>query len=221
MGTFRPTLLFCFILAYPNIAGAAGELDQQFIDLDGITTLPEVHGEYIYAQTFTVGKAGLLDRVELQLERRSGDRVPTAPLVVELRRTVAGVPDATAGGVLAAVTVPALSVPLTVFREPFLGVDLGAQAVPVSVGDMLALSLRSDTLDDRGYFWAIDNDEHYARGEFFTLHPTTGGVFIPLSRADPSNPRFIDGGFRTFVTVPEPVIAGALLLRRVRRYPFA
>jgi hypothetical protein len=228
----------CAVLFAAAPLRAAGTVDQQLIQ-QGAASLAGVSNGIDYAQTFTVGTSGLLDRIEAQVEKGSGARAPTAPLIVEIRRTLAGVPDPSAGGVLASFTVPAAQVPGSAFQPPYLGVDLGAAAVPVASGDVLAVSLRSPSAEGRSYGWIMDESNRYKRGDLYIRSPDTAGQFIRLSDANPGNPPFLDAGFRTFVTVPEPsavcfgVVAAyvVLTLRGARRprahsgtrghYPFA
>ena len=176
-----PTAVACAV-AVAAPASAAGTLDQQWVDRDGIYSLGEINSGEDRAQTFTAGLTGLLDRVEVQVARGTGtaNTTPTAPLRVELRRTIAGVPDTDDASVLASVTVPPSAVPQWVFEGPLLGVDFGDQAVPVAAGDVLAITLRSSTPDGRGYLWAADNDspnDPYPGGEMYVRASFTNGVF--------------------------------------------
>jgi hypothetical protein len=158
------------------------------------------------AQTFTVGQSGILDRVELQVWREDS---LTAPLIVEIRKTLAGsgAPDPSAGALLASVSMAAYLFPTDKNTSTYTGVDLNAQSFAVSAGDVLALVATSATPTyPKWYLWTTSDSggtppaPQYTRGMAFNalLAPWTWDV-----RASQ------DSGFRTFVTVPEP--SGILL----------
>ena len=222
-----PLPLSVFLLLLPfGTARAAGPVDQELV-VRGAASMARVNTEFDLAQTFTVGQTGLLDRVEVQVEAPSSPALrPVAPLIVELRRTSDGLPDPSAAGVLATFSVPPASVPTSVFVEPMLGIDLAAQSLPVAAGDVLALGLRSDetAVGGRGYQWALTTlnvQMRYPGGEMHSRPANTGDDYVRLSDL-PNNPSNIDGGFRTFITVPEPagaalLVASAPLLTRRKR----
>jgi hypothetical protein len=186
------------------VAVHAGVLDQEHVDR-GATNLGEVSSTFSRAQTFTVGITGLLDRVDVQIGQDLGSATsPDAPLVVEIRRTEGGTPVSLPSGVLASVLVQPEQVPGSVFSE-LVAVELGAQSLPVTQGDVLAIAMRSQTAPARPYHWAFDENERYRPGDFYTRSAFSNDVFIRLSDADPSNPDHLDAGFRTYVNiVPEP-----------------
>src|SRR5688572_22872335 len=109
-----------------SVLASAGPLDQeQVADFGGgnlysygIPSDPRV------AQTFTVGRTGVLDRLELQVWRDPAPTLPTEPLLAQIRRTLpAGAPDPSAGALLTTVSFPASEVTTAGFTEAFSGRD--------------------------------------------------------------------------------------------------
>ena len=66
-----------------GVVHAAGVLDQEFEGSGGAATI----SQFDTAQTFTVGRAGILTEVQIQIGRSSST---TLPLLVDIRRTVGG-----------------------------------------------------------------------------------------------------------------------------------
>jgi hypothetical protein len=200
---FGPGLILLgWILGTTGPAHAAPILDQEnvvtranfngafFIGQVGIPNTVDVQ----LAQTFTVGVAGTLARVEVQVNRAT---VTTVPLVLDIVRTNAGVPDQAA--VLASLSIPADAIPLGgTFTDLFTGVDLAGAAFTVNRGDVLALVLTAPgpnppTLDQ---YFLMASFSTYSGGGLFRRQVPPGGPFVSFLQ---------DGGFRTYVEpIPEP-----------------
>ena len=203
-----------------SVMVSAGPLDQEHVaDFGGSLRLAYGFNDtFPYAQTFTVGRSGLLDRVEVQLWRAASPTLPDDPVVVQIRATLPdGAPLPSATAALATVNIPASEVTTDEFTGAFSGVDLGIQAVPVVAGQRLAIVL-SASGDDFWYMWgSTDWSRQGAAVDY-----TAGSNWTLLDgRTTYTQYPEIDHGFRTFVTVPEPaamvgMVAGLVLLRRVR-----
>jgi hypothetical protein len=129
-----------------SAAQAAGTLDQQQ------PVFTPGHGNQLFsgsslAQTFTAGLSGALDQVDVAI---NAVPIPTAPLVVEIRDTVNGLPGPTifSSGSIAPADVPD-------FRDEttFVSIPLTSVA-PVHAGTLYALTLSSATSQGQGvYQW--------------------------------------------------------------------
>jgi hypothetical protein len=167
-------------LAFPGTA-LAGDLDQQQTNTDGFTSVAS--GQSL-AQTFTAGRSGLLDQVDLDLQR-SG--TPPA-MSVELRNVSAGVPGTQ---VLASASVAAASVPTTV---AFVPIQFPAPA-PVTAATQYAIVAYATSSMGNFYLWADKGGNPYAGGTDFA------------SAATPPNTTWadrtpIDTTFKTYVAPP-------------------
>ena len=194
-------MTFALITSITTRAGAAPILDQSFDPTFGLKfAFGNGTGRFPEnAQTFTVGIAGVLSKVNVKLENVFG---PGA-LDVSLRvmPTIGGIPVEDDAAALATATIPTSSIDGLGFVE----VDLTSFGVLVSPGDVLAIALSTDPVpgfeDFPTYFWQ-SGDGTYQRGEPFlrdTQNFPTWTAVGPLG----SN---VDLGFQTFVdtTVPEP-----------------
>jgi len=166
-------------------AGAsAGDLDQQQTLANGARGIVSTQSG---AQTFTAGRTGLLDQVDLDLAK-GGSPVN---LTVELRDVAAGTPGTQ---VLAAASVPASSVPLTA-AHGFVSIPF---AVPASVtaGTQYAIVAYASGSGGNYYYWWDGGPPS----------PYAGGMeFVPLSSPPvaPWNPQAaIDFAFKTYVGPP-------------------
>lgn len=161
------------------------------------------------AQTFTVGQNGILAQVDIYnvyLNLSNGGSTGGNPLLFDIRSTTsAGLPVADNSLVLATLEMPASSVPTGSFQSPMV-FDLLSLGINVSVGDVLALVLRSN---DNVFAFGTTNVDVYAGGEY-TQRFTPDGVF-PVFVA-PSFPEGVDLAFRTYVdTTVIPVPAAVWL----------
>jgi hypothetical protein len=207
-------VVFSILVILSGPAGA-GTLDQSHA-VQPYYFGAAVDSTYNRAQTFTVGLNGKLDRVELQVYREA---TVTTPLTIQLRKTVGGAPDISAAGLLATLNLAATSVPTTSFSTTFVGADLGAQAFPVTSGQLLSILLTSTEPANNWYLWTTSDSAATPPAPQYT-----GGQGFYRFVSDPIQATGTqDSGFRTFVSVPEPgmgVLAGLLcvgLRRRGRR----
>lgn len=177
-------------------ARAAILLDQYF------TPTPTVYsgvGEADKSQTFTVGLAGTLSRVELLL--RDGVQ---GNVLFDIRRTSSGLPIESDADILATAVIPTSSLPAD---GGYVSVDIGSFAVSVSPDDVLAIVLRGD-FTAVGQ-WLGATGDGYSRGQPYwrradigvatwtaypdeSLHDLAFRVFVDVEGAPP------DG------TIPEP-----------------
>lgn len=173
------------------------------------------------AQSFTVGQAGTLDRVELQVGR---DADVTAPLVVDILPTTTGgkpVFDATP---FATRSLPAAAVPIFSFNasQPYVPVDLSSAGLRLEPGQQLAVRLStSQPYSDSApssYIWTCGEQDGnvYAGGDAWYVNSISG----ELEKGVP-----YDHFLSTYVAVPEPSAAAAALTagpaalrRRERRF---
>jgi hypothetical protein len=173
------------------------------------------------AQTFTVGLAGTLSLVSVNIARTADT---TAPLFVEIRTTVGGIPNAMDGQVLLStplsaalvpIAAPTTAGPLSSAAFAFINVDLSAFGLAVTPGEILALSMTSDAVPG-GYLWGLNVPGTYAGGSSY-FRGNGPDVAWMLGGADQN--------FRTFVSLPEPAslalvaIALASLMAIRRRAP--
>jgi hypothetical protein len=166
----------------PAAAQAIPILDQEHNSASRNGTVIE---DRITGQFFTVGRDGLLDRVELDLRRQ--DTQSTSILTMRLRK----ITDGAAGDVLRTTTLSSAEAPSPAFG--FMSFDF--LDLDVDIGDMFLIELVADQVSS-GVVWELDGDSAatYAGGTgFFNGNP------IPRA----------DYGFRTCVdddiaVVPEP-----------------
>ncbi len=114
------------------------------------------------AQTFTVGIAGILDSVVLDLNYE--EEVPIYDITVEIRTTTSGLPDGPASA------VGSVQFDTSVLTATFAlySVDFSSLSIPLSMGDQLAIVLTSE--DDNGHnaSWRGANNNPYPGGkEYF------------------------------------------------------
>lgn len=191
------------LLGAGNLARATPVLDQTFDAVAaGSSGGLNIESTQEVAQTFRVGVEGKLVSLGIQV-RRYGFDLPDADLLVELRPTIAGLPDADDASVLAALTIPATLVPLFVpIVDTFVEVDLGPYSVFVNPGDELAIVLRNPGTGV--YVWLNAVDDPYSGGATYArrFSPDWGQVQPNL-----------DSGFQTYVPEPGALeLAGAALL---------
>ncbi len=125
-------------LLLAGMAQASPVVDQQHAPTGSFPALA-VANDRTQIQTFTVGITGVLTRIDVQVERGAQT---VEDLVLSLWSTdAAGLPK----DLLAAVPVPASAVdPGTFSSRLFVSFNLGAQAVAVLEGDLLAIVMTSE-----------------------------------------------------------------------------
>ncbi len=203
------------LLAFAFSAAAAPTLDQQYTaPSDNIGPTP--WGLPVdWAQTFTVGITGVLDSVTVKGGRAN---LPIEPLLIDVRLTVAGVPTESDAGanILGSVVLAPGDVPQA-YGD--IVADLSGFAINVSVGDVLAIVVRSATGSsaDPGYYELRGR----APGGY-----DGGGAFVRIGAGDTWHPYAsfptLDIAFSTYVNpVPEPgsiaiLVAAALGLTASR-----
>jgi hypothetical protein len=215
LGLTAVVMVFAGIGVRPSPALAAGTLDQSYTPPTGglSATYLVSSDRYDFAQTFRVGLAGELERLELPVYRYSNQ--VTLPLRVEIRSAPGGAPLENDSVVLASATLPPSAFPsgFPFGSVSFVPIDLSAAHLPVVPGEELAIVLRSDEPFgvDRGYGWRSSGQGQnpYPFGTMFQRDRRSGGFFSPAGNGEQ------DIGFRTYVTVPEPGAAAALLVPAV------
>jgi hypothetical protein len=204
--------LMWMLLAAPAFA-TFGQVDQEYHAL----TFPGAQAGFVsadnrgVAQTFTVGRSGILSAIEVGLIRTEDTE---SVLIADVRRVVSDVPDFSESGVLATRTLSSSLVPIESYPGIYLSrftlaIDFNAANLPVVVGDKLAIHLHSNGALERTLtsdpfpWWWIDAS---GRGGY-----DAGGVYAPALSTDvvpplPPGiyPYYGDVHFRTFVRVPEP-----------------
>ncbi len=229
----RTLVLGCAWLVAVSCSAMAGPvvLDQSTNPLPP-GTFAQIDATRDRAQTFTVGTAGRLSRIELGVEL-STQLYPDIPgLIVEVRTTDGFAPTLLPIDPLATFFFEAAAVPerfSAVNGDEFLTVDVSGADIFVQPGDQLAIALsvprdappRNRLTPSVVYSWRLANP--YDLGERFRRT-------VPRSDGPPPLPDVpwtlhlgvSDKSFRTFVEIPEPagvsLLLGslALLSRRTR-----
>jgi len=182
------------------------EPDAPFIDQEydsigaGSSSSATIDSATDRAQTFTVGLAGVLDRVGLQVVRE--DASTTADLLFDIRNTSAGVPIESNATTLASLTIPASEVPLALGAGEFFSVDVISSAIAVNPGEVLAVVLSAPdaaTALNRYQWFNGPNADDYPDGDPYSR--TTGTWTLESS----------DGGLQTLIVFPEPPTSLSLL----------
>jgi hypothetical protein len=207
------TALFCFAAVRCPAALVVDQVyDVGVLPYDDGTTAVGIKDTSPAWQTFTVGIAGQLAKVDLGVYATLSQSVP---LTVGITSTNGGQPDLTPAGLLASRTVEASEVPVIpapgeVDEYFSLSVDFSAELLDVAAGEHLAIVVRTD-LDSLVYSWWVN------KGEAVDGYPGGKSVLPALA--------FRDSQFRTVVdTVPEPAtltlaglaLFGAIASRRRR-----
>jgi len=205
-------LTFVFLCAAASPAWADAILDQSFeppgtAAFTGVISSSFTGSFDDDAQTFTVGMAGQLERVDVLIQRGQ----PSADLLVDIRPVTAGFPMQDDASAIAAATVPFALVPDTSYPQ-WVSVDLSAFAPNVTVGEQLALVLRTRSTfpNDQEYEWRGDTGDPYAGGSAYFRSSVDGLWVQTCGFGDCSLPgEQVDWGFKTFVNpsssqIPEP-----------------
>lgn len=180
----RSLVASCTILALAgSILGQSACLDQSYVP-SSLTNGLEVTQNQPVTQTFTCGRAGRLQQVEVARIRHHNG-ISTNPLTVSIVTTdSAGVPTTT---VLASVVFQPASVPTAI--APLL-VDLAAANVQVQAGQVLGLALTSPNLPGTPSYawWGEAPGGGYANGLIYIQQTIALSVW--------------DLAFQTWVSVP-------------------
>ena len=191
---FRSATLAAIVVTLVDL-GSAGMLTDASAEtievLDQQLTGP-VTGDYGFdgnrsvAQTFTVGVAGTLSRIEIRAAE-AGDTFNVGDLVLSVYDTASSVP----ANPLADVVIPESTFP-GIGQFIWAAGDVSSSGIQVAPGDELAIVVTSS--DSRHYGWASTSN-----GPGGALHQGSfsGNLWVPV------NPE-IAMLYRTFVTVPEP-----------------
>ena len=176
-------LAVAMLLPHAAVASASTvDQEQAHVDVYGGTIGQISSG----AQTFTAGRTGLLDQVDLAFAENGPN--PSDPLTVQIRNAVGNAPGST---VLASTTVTQGAVQA---YPAFTSASFAAPA-NVTAGTQYAIVVSSvsfPTYDLRG---VIDNP--YAGGRLCFLNQETAGN--PWACID-----YADAAFRTYVAIPPP-----------------
>ena len=190
------------------LPAASAVLDQASVPESGPFSWGSYNSSSHIVQTFTVGRAGVLDRIEIALSS-TGD--VTDGLVFELFSTpldlAAAFPAPLASAVIPRAGLPTSS---SFSLSELTVVDLSTANLTVSVGDVFAFSVRGRV------FGTNPAPDDYSGGQGFYVNFSDG--FLAGN----------DHGFRTYVAVvPEPAtwalmiggfgLAGVALRRRTVR----
>jgi hypothetical protein len=185
-------MILCSLAA--GRAHAGGVLDQSNV-VSTFTFDAAVVSEVSRGQTFTVGLAGLLSQVNLEIYQSTGTTVdPT----FEVLGTTGGVPDNTK--VLYQTTIPLSDIPIfdtpPSGAVPFTSVDVSSAGIIVTPGEVLALTLSRNAPGNPPWLLWRQGVGGYSGGNSYDSIPPGS----PWTIDDP-----YEGGFQTFVaSVPEP-----------------
>ena len=215
-----------WLVLAPARAWAAPILDQQFAP--GEVNTWTIFSGLTRAQTFTVGMAGLLSRVEVLLD--------TAPGLAAFDRPFQVIP--TVGGVPVYGTAPLASFTITAPGNSgsgsvlgFYGADLTAFGLQVTPGEVLAIVSLGAPVPDSSHWWAgrFTAPPTYLGGTLYTTFSSGGGSDSTFHLQDTTKVVY-DLGFRTWVDnatpepepIPEPALVvlfglGLAAVRRARR----
>jgi hypothetical protein len=171
------------LLAVVSSSGA-GVLDQsQPVVTNGFTDISDLNH---LAQTFTSGRTGALDQVDVAVGRKAA----SASLRVEIRPVSSGVPS---GSPLASETLPAASVGPPDVPQPFVSVPLVPPA-PVTAGVRYAIVVSSSSCGRVDCYWQVfgPGDVYPAGAGYFSGN--AGATWVPVGG--------VDFPFKTYVLEP-------------------
>jgi hemolysin type calcium-binding protein len=197
-GTLAAVIAAGLALVSPTVA-AAGTLDQSQTNFDSSLS---IGGQRVAAQTFTAGLSGNLDQVDLDLRFASppiGESCSGGSgVTVEVRTVSGGVPSST---ILASASVPASSIPAGTFN--FVSFALPFPPA-VTAGTQHALVVSAPDASCTGvlfpYNWGGASGNPYGGGAWL-WKPDGASAWMGLGNDD--------GGFKTFVAMPQPPTAQA------------
>ncbi len=176
-----------------NVAYSDIILDQQHTFTSSVAS--STNGDVSQmGQTFTVGVAGTLDRIDVLMFRLDGFFDPTGNPVMRVFDTAGGLPTETP---LALLSIAENNVPLNV--AGMVSFDVSAFAIAVNPGDVLAFSITAAS-GSGPYFLPTDQGQaiEYNGGAAMAKFGNN-----PWQLISPNQ----DHGFQTFVNaVPEPSV---------------
>jgi hypothetical protein len=204
--TFTAALLVAAgLMVAPGLAWASGTLDQSQTDNAGLAlgmAGPKntwAANPDSLAQTFTSGRTGWLDRVDLVLGYLDATG-PATSLTVEIRDTTPGAPGST---VLASATVPAASIPSGGFGG-WVEADFASPAPVVSGTQYAIVAYAASALSSGLTWWCTDGGKPdlYPRGatwQSLASPPTTWSSEPAWATRDMT--------FMTYVVASQPVVS--------------
>jgi hypothetical protein len=182
-------LTFACMALLSGSLGAAEVLDQQNDVTGSATADSTASGGQELAQTFTVGVDGTLSRIELQLSRPSF--TTSGAVMLNVYNTSGGQPNESLG----TASLPWDAVSPTGYG--FQSFDVSSFEIPVQEGDVLAISIKAETL----FFWrSTFNLDPYAGGE--SMYRVLNSPPGPWTSFSPSH----DYGFQTYVDAMDPTV---------------
>ena len=184
----KSALVFLAFAIFPPSASVFGQevIDQEFLPESFAGTGLDSGG---VAQTFTVGRAGNLTRVDLLISfSASANPLPTGGLDIEILTTSGSTPPTPTLTRLGVMHVPQSMIPNSVERRDgqLVSVDFSSLEIGVLPGDVLAINVVAPSDEDYGWFRGMGYDGGRNFAMFNDRFVTTFGD--------------IDYGFRTFVS---------------------
>jgi hypothetical protein len=196
----KPTVTLAFVaLLASSCFASTSMVDQQYVPTTANTN-GNLADDLDFSQVFTVGIRGELTGIDVLMFRDDG---VSDPLLLDVRRTVAGKPtDADSGpNILASGIVNASDIPLGRNPNNYIHFEL-TPSVPVEVGDILAFVLQTNDTPVVGYSW-IGDPGTYSGGNEYYRATFVGNTWTMREKF---------GGFRTYVAaVPEPHLMAMIL----------
>jgi len=131
-------------------------IDQAFYLSDPSSLAALVNSRVSHAQTFTVGRDGILDRIKLPLGRNDSFDLSTEvdDLMISLTGTTGSLPN---GTVFGSMVIPDSDVPVALgLFSSQMAIDIRSMGIQVHTGDKLAITARSPGSEDSPvgpYFW--------------------------------------------------------------------
>lgn len=172
-----------------------------------------------HAQTFTVGITGILDSIDVYIQRSPQW---SDPLLVHVRPTAGGLPLASDASSLAATSVPGAGIPTS---PGFVSIDLSAANLLVTAGEVLAIVLQNNTntgnISSGAYTWE-GHAPSAGGGNPALAYPLGQGYARTLTSPNWSQFTPSDRAFRTYVEIPLPgavLLAAPLILAVTARRP--
>lgn len=185
------------------------QLDQQYFDSSNTPTVTiyDTRNWESFAQSFTVGLAGVFDHLDINLVAPdifgNGSIYGSGDLIVDLLTTSSGVPTTTA---LSSVTLLASSLPHT--TNGWVSIDFSSLALAVHVGDVYAFSIRDAGSNGVGTpahtdIYGGTTSPTYGNGQAWHMKSTDPSPLHWTSLSTTGASADLD--FRTYVLAPTPV----------------